>query len=109
MNVWPGLLKQPNVHGMFSWPENTPANGTEWREALLDWHDWATGLYLILAEENVFMQYQGWYMTYLGGVPCEFPSTATGLSGGFSIGTHTSNSKKLNERHDLEMFGRGAT
>jgi hypothetical protein len=28
-------------------------------------------LYLTLAEENVFMQYQGWYMTYLGGLPCD--------------------------------------
>ena len=24
MNVWPGLLVQPNVNGMYSWPENTP-------------------------------------------------------------------------------------
>lgn len=101
MNVWPGLLKQPFVNGMPSWPEGTPTDTTEWRQALLDWHDWATGLYLILAEENVFMQYQGWYMTYLGGLPCEFPASASGFTGGFSMNPHASNTKNLKERHDL--------
>lgn len=57
---------------MPSWPVDTPSDAAEWRQALLDWHDWAVALYLILAEENVFMQYQVWYMTYLGGVPCTF-------------------------------------
>lgn len=71
MNVWPGLYVQPFVDGMPSWPENTPTTTSEWRAAYPVWHDWAVGLYLTLAQENVYMQYQGWYMTYLGGLPCD--------------------------------------
>jgi hypothetical protein len=53
--VWPGLFEQPFVKGMPSWPENTPQTTDQWRTALLEWHDWAVAIYLILATENTFM------------------------------------------------------
>lgn len=72
MATWPGLLKQPQQkNGFFSWPSNSPSTPPQWREALLRFHKWALALWMTVAEENVFMQYQAWYTIQQGAVPCD--------------------------------------
>ena len=70
--TWPGLLQLPfNSDGLASWPGRTQPNTTAgWRAALLQKHTFALALYLIAAQDNVWMQYQGWYQASAGAVAC---------------------------------------
>jgi hypothetical protein len=59
--TWPGLLKTPFKNGLPSWPGDTQPNTTEgWRAALAQKHAFALAGFLVMAEVNVFQQYQGW-------------------------------------------------
>jgi hypothetical protein len=70
MGTWPGLYITPfNKDGWPSWPNNSQPNSTDgWREALLSKHTFALTGFLTVAEENVFMQYEGWYNGITQGV-----------------------------------------
>jgi hypothetical protein len=61
MGTWPGLCTGPfTKDGYPSWPGGTQPNTTVgWQGALLDKHAFALAGYLTVAEENVFMQYEG--------------------------------------------------
>jgi hypothetical protein len=61
--LWPGLCTTPfTPQGYPSWPGNTqPSTNDGWRAALLDKHRFALAAFLIVAEANVWMQYEGWY------------------------------------------------
>ena len=62
MGTWPGLCTTPFApDGYPSWPGGTQPNTTlGWQAALLDKHTFALAGFLTVAEENVFMQYEGW-------------------------------------------------
>lgn len=61
--LWPGLCVSPfTPQGWPSWPGNTQPNTTDgWRAALLANHTFALAAFLVVAEPNVWMQYEGWY------------------------------------------------
>ena len=79
--TWPGLLVSafnfgfPSLSGCcgtsggLTW---TGTNGPIWKQTMLQNHTWALALYLTVAEENVWMQYQLWYNGQTqGAIPCE--------------------------------------
>lgn len=69
--TWPGLFKTPFKAGLPSWPNDSQPNTTAgWAAAMLSKHTFALAGFLICAEANVFMQYQGWYQSTAGAVAC---------------------------------------
>ena len=86
MSTWPGLLVSafnfgfPSLSGCcgtsggLTW---TGTNGPIWKQTMLQNHTWALALYLTVAEENVWMQYQLWYNGQTqGAIPCEIRPVA---------------------------------
>ena len=69
--TWPGLIKLPFVGGLPSWPGGTQPNTTEgWRAALARKHAFALAGFLIVAEANVWQQYEAWYQWQAGALAC---------------------------------------
>lgn len=69
---WVGPASVPfTAQGYPSWPLNDQPNTTAgWRAALVSWHVFALAGFLTLAQDNVWMQYQGWYTQHQGAVGC---------------------------------------
>lgn len=69
-------LLPPHWHPLLvrwpSWPNNSqPTDNAGWQAALLAKHTFALAGYLIMATENVYMQYEGWYNGLAqGAIPC---------------------------------------
>ena len=84
VSTWPGLCTTPfTPQGYPSWPNNTqPTSNDGWRAALLAKHTFALAGFLIMAEENVWMAYEGWYNGFTqGAVSCpDAPSTCAAPS-----------------------------
>lgn len=69
VSTWPGLCTTPfTPQGWPSWPGGTqPTTNDGWRAALVSKHTFALAGFLIMAEENVFQSYMGWYNGYSQG------------------------------------------
>ena len=60
IGTWPGLFTGFSKTGDPMWPGNTqPTTVAGWQGAMLDKHAFALAGFLTVAEENVFMQYEG--------------------------------------------------
>lgn len=73
VSTWPGLCTTPfDAQGWPSWPGGTqPSTNAGWRAALLAKHTFALAGFLIMAETNVWMSYEGWYNGFVqGAVSC---------------------------------------
>jgi len=70
--TWPGLYMTPfAADGWPSWPNaSQPTTTVGWQAALLAKHAFALAAYLTVAEETVFMQYEGWYSSAQGAIAC---------------------------------------
>jgi len=68
--TWPGPAVTP-IDGLGpSWPVGTPTTPATRADAAAKWVDWAAGLYLTIATENVFWSYNWWYNVDAGVYPC---------------------------------------
>ena len=85
--TWPGLLKTPfNADGLPSWPGGTQPNTTEgWRAALAQKHTFALAGFLVVAEANVWQQYQGWCVPRAAAPAPSLTHTHAHPSGGLSL------------------------